>query len=98
MRSVKKILKQYGAKIVWDLRKGARPNKKTGTLDKSISYKVSGKGTKNQLLISQVYYGKYLNAHTGYIDKVANKRLEELADKVAEAYVEDILEKLIKLE
>lgn len=98
MKSVERTLKTYGRKIVWDLRKGARPNKKTGTLDKSISWKVDGRGkNKASLKISQVFYGKYLNAHTQYMDKVFDKRIPELTSEIIDDFTKDLFSDLEKL-
>lgn len=66
--------------LVKRLKKLALPNKKTGKLDKSIKgTAVNKKGDFNILML---YYGKYLNRDTRFIDKAVNESIKEETNRI----------------
>ena len=97
MKSVASVLRKYGHKYKYELRKKARPNKRTGALDKSIESKVK-KGNKegqDKLEVRGVFYAKYLNKHTSFIDSTVKEVTPDMVDDIANHYVNEVID-LIK--
>lgn len=89
--SVERELDKLGRNIARDAKKYARPNKKTGRLDKSIKYLVNDLGDeKFELTLSQMDYGKYLNAKTNYLDRAIDDNLDKGIDSIVEVQIEEL--------
>lgn len=96
--SVKDELDELGKNIAKDAKKNALPNKKTGKLDRSIKYDYTFiSNEKFQLVINEIYYGKYLNSGhdsfkgTQYMDKAIDKNLNNGVNSITNAIVGDIM-------
>lgn len=90
--SLNSELNKMGASIVKDAIKNAKPNKKTGRLERSIGYTVNG----NTVSISEESYGKYLNNQTKFMDKAVNNNIDKGANAIANAVADDIINDLNK--
>lgn len=92
--SIRKELDNLGKDIVKDAKKLAKPNKRTGTLERSFDYDVNIRNLDDMTVtIEEVYYGKFLNAHTHYMDKAIDRNLDKAIDKIAEALIDELTDK-----
>lgn len=95
--SVQKELDRLGKNIVKDAIKLAKPNKKTGQLERSLNYDTTYiNNDKFSITIEEVHYGKYLNAHTQYMDKAIDKNIDEGISSIIEVQIDELLKKHIK--
>lgn len=94
--SVKNEINKLGAAIVKDAINNAKPNKKTGRLERSISYSVTGSDENATISISEETYGKFLNNQTKFMDKAVNNNIDKGAKAIANAVADDIIKDLTK--
>lgn len=90
--SLSNELKRLGKDIVKDAKKLAKPNKKTGRLEKSLDYDIVITNDDSfSVVIEEVYYGEYLNKKTDYMDKAIDKNLNRSIDKIVDTLLDDLL-------
>lgn len=95
---IERELDRLGRRIEKDAKRYALPNKKTGRLDKSIKYLVSRDGEDSfELTLSQMDYGKYLNAKTHYLDKAIDRNLDNGIDSIVDVVVEEITYEILNI-
>lgn len=95
--SVKKELDKLGKDLVKEIRKNALPNKKTGQLDASIEYQYTYiNDDKFSIIITQMYYGEYLNNKTHYFDRAINRIVPKNIDDIIDVLTDSVLENLFK--
>ena len=88
-------LDRLGKAIVNDARRLALPNKKTGTLDRSFSYDYSYiNNNKFTIVISEMFYGKYLNNKTHYMDRAISQNIKNI-DTIIDIMIDEMLDKII---
>lgn len=93
--SVQKELDRLGKAIVKDAIKLAKPNKKTGTLEKSLDYDTTYiNNDKFSITIEEVHYGKYLNDKTNYMDKAIDKNIESGISSIIEVQIDELLKNI----
>ena len=93
--SVQKELDRLGKNIVKDAIKLAKPNKKTGTLEKSLDYDTTIiNGDKFSITIEEVHYGKYLNNKTNYMDKAIENNIESGIESIIEVQIDELLKNI----
>ena len=93
--SVQDELNRLGKNIVKDAIKLAKPNKKTGTLERSLDYDTTIiNGDKFSITIEEVHYGKYLNNKTNYMDKAIDKNTEEGISSIIEVQIDELLKNI----
>lgn len=92
MNNIRSELKELGRKIANDAKRNALPNKRTGTLDRSIEYDYSYiNGNKFSVIIREVYYGKYLNDKTSYLDRAISKNLDRGIEDIIDVQINELL-------
>ena len=97
--SVQKELDRLGERIINDAKAYARPNRKTGTLERSFSYETTLTSEDNfTLVLEEVYYGKFLNNKTEFMDKAIRRNLNRGIDSIIEVQIDDILTSLNNIE
>lgn len=90
--SVQDELNKLGRDIIKDAKSYARPNKKTGTLDKSLTYNTSIiNDDKFSLLLQEVYYGEFLNNKTGFMDRAIDRNIDKGIDSIVDVQIDEIL-------
>lgn len=90
--SVKKELDNLGKAIVKDAIKFAKPNKKTGALEKSIDYDTTYiNNDKFTLVLQEAYYGKYLDNKTGFMTRAIEKNIDAGIASIIEFQVDELL-------
>ena len=95
MATVKDEIDKLGKNITADAKKNALPNKKTGQLDSSFSYKYSFiSDEKFNIVIFEKFYGKYLNKKTGYMDKAIEKNLDKGIESITNVMVDEFLNEI----
>ena len=88
-------LDKIGKAITNDARKGALKNKRTGALDRSFSYDYSYiNNNKFTIVISEMFYGKYLNNKTKFMDKAISKNIKNI-DPIIDIMIDEMLDKII---
>lgn len=93
--SVQKELDRLGKAIVKDVIKFAKPNKKTGQLEKSLDYDTTIiNGDKFSITIEEVHYGKYLNEKTNYMDKAIDSNISEGIQSIIEVQIDELLKNI----
>jgi len=98
MATIKDELDNIGSELTRKAKKYALPNKKTGALDRSFSYKtVFISNNKFQIVVNEKFYGKYLNAKTGYMDKAISETIPNGLDSIIDTIVGEILNDIKKL-
>lgn len=90
--SVQRELDRLGRRIIEDAKTYARPNKKTGQLERSLSYDtaITNEDTFT-LVLEEVHYGKYLNNKTEFMDKAINRNLERGIDSIVDVQINELL-------
>lgn len=84
-------LNRLGRQITEDARKFALPNRKTGALNNSFKFNYSYTTiNKFKLNISEMYYGKYLNKKTHYMDRAIQQNLQKGIDSIVEVMLHEI--------
>jgi len=94
--SVSSELNKLGQSIVKDAIKNAKPNRKTGRLEKSITYTVTGSDANATISVSEESYGEFLNNKTKFMDKAVNNNIDKGANAIANAVADDIIKDLNK--
>lgn len=96
--TVKGELDELGANIVRDAKRNAKPNKKTGKLDRSFSYETTFISDNNfNIVINEKYYGKFLNSGHGsfkgtqYMDKAIKSNIDSGLESIINTIVGEIL-------
>lgn len=90
--SVQRELDKLGRRIIEDAKSYARPNKKTGTLERSLSYDTVITNDDNfTLVLEEVYYGKFLNNKTEFMDKAIDRNLDRGIDSIIEIQIDELL-------
>lgn len=92
--SINSALNKLGNAIVKDARNNAKPNKKTGRLERSISYSVITSNDESKVIISEESYGQILNNKTKFMTKAVDKNIDNGAQDIAQAVADDIITKL----
>lgn len=88
-------LDKLGKTITSDAKRLALPNKKTGKLDKSFKYNYTFvNNEKFTIVISEMDYGKYLNAKTHYMDKAIDKNVKNISP-IINIMIDEMLNKII---
>lgn len=91
MSSVQRELDRLGRRIIEDAKTYARPNKKTGRLDSSLRYDTTTTGDDRfTLILEEVYYGKYLNNKTGFMDRAIDKNINDGIDSIIDIMIDDL--------
>lgn len=92
MSTVRDELDRLGKSIVKDAKKNASKNKKTGRLERSLKYKTTNTGDeKFSVVIEEMYYGKYLNKKTDYMDKAIDANLDDGIESIVDVLTDEIL-------
>lgn len=90
--SVQRELDRLGRNIIDDAKRLAKPNKKTGTLERSLSYDTVITNDDNfTLVLEEVYYGKFLNNKTEFMDKAIDRNLDRGLDSIIEIQIDELL-------
>ena len=90
--SVQKELDRLGERIINDAKAYARPNKKTGQLERSLSYETTLTSEDNfTLVLEEVYYGKFLNNKTEFMDKAIRRNLDRGIDSIVDIQINELL-------
>lgn len=90
--SVQRELDKLGRAIINDAKKNASKNKKTGTLERSLSYDTVITNDDNfTLVLEEVYYGKFLNNKTEFMDKAIDRNLDRGIDSIIEIQIDELL-------
>ena len=93
--SVQRELDRLGRRIIEDAKSYARPNKKTGRLERSLKYDTVLTNDDNfTLVLEEVYYGKYLNNKTEFMDKAIARNLERGIDSIVDIQINELLNEI----
>lgn len=93
--SVQDELNRLGKAIVKDAIKLAKPNKKTGTLEKSLDYDTTYiNNDKFSITIEEVHYGKYLNDKTNYMDRAIENNVPDGIESIIEVQIDELLKNI----
>lgn len=96
MSKVQKELDKLGKDLVKELKKNALPNKKTGQLDASFDYTYTYiNNDKFSVIISQMFYGKYLNKKTKYYDRAVDTIVKKDIEPIIDVMIDEVLEKFL---
>lgn len=96
MSSVQDELNKLGRDIINDAKKNAAKNKKTGTLERSLNYNTAiTNDDKFALVLEEVYYGKYLNNKTEFMDKAISRNLDRGIDSIVEVQINELLNDIL---
>lgn len=95
MSGVRRELDRLGRNIIKDAKKNARPNRKTGTLDRSLNYDtVITNDDTFTLVLEEVHYGKYLNNKTEYMNRAIEKNIESGISSIIDVLIDEITEEI----
>lgn len=90
--SVQRELDRLGRRIIEDAKSYARPNRKTGQLERSLNYDTVLTNDDNfTLVLEEVYYGKFLNNKTEFMDKAIDRNLDRGIDSIVEVQIDELL-------
>lgn len=90
--SVQRELDRLGRRIIEDAKRLAKPNKKTGRLERSLNYDTVLTNDDNfTLVLEEVYYGKFLNNKTEFMDKAITRNLERGIDSIVDIQINELL-------
>lgn len=93
--SVQRELDRLGRRIIEDAKSYARPNRKTGQLERSLSYDTVITNDDNfTLVLEEVYYGKFLNDKTEFMDKAINRNLDRGIDSIVDVQINELLNEI----
>lgn len=95
--SINSALNSLGNDIVKSAIANAKPNKKTGKLERSISYVVTENDTQSKVEILEENYGKFLNNKNNFMTKAVNTNLDKGSQRIAQAVADDIITNLNKI-
>lgn len=92
MATINRELDRLGRNIIEDAKSYARPNKKTGTLERSLSYKTSVTSDDDfTLILEEVYYGKFLNDKTNFMDRAIDKNIDRGIRDIVNVQIKELL-------
>lgn len=96
MSGVRRELDRLGRRIIEDAKTYARPNKKTGRLERSLRYNtvVTNEDTFT-LVLEEVHYGKYLNNKTEYMDRAIDRNLDRGIDSIVDVQIDELLNNIL---
>ena len=93
--TVQDELDRLGKDIIDDAKKNASKNKKTGKLEKSLTYNTTITNDDNfTLVLEEVYYGQFLNDKNGFMDKAISKNLGDGINNIVDTMIDEILEEI----
>lgn len=90
--SVQRELDRLGRNIIDDAKRLAKPNKKTGRLERSLNYDTVITNDDNfTLVLEEVHYGEFLNNKTEFMDKAIDRNLDRGIDSIIEIQIDELL-------
>ena len=90
--SVQRELDRLGRNIIDDAKRLAKPNKKTGRLERSLNYDTVITNDDNfTLVLEEVYYGEFLNNKTEFMDKAIDRNLDRGIDSIIEIQIDELI-------